>query len=87
MADQYYALTGESAYSGSSQGGYLFVDGVVYGYDAGYEHMARLLDTARSRTPDGYHWTHRDGLALLVDQNGTAVRTVAATDHPWRGEE
>jgi hypothetical protein len=86
MADEYYALTGESAYMGSSQGSHYFVDGNVRGDDAAREHMQRLLDNAHRLTPDGHHWVQplNSDRALLIDDNGTAVRTVHATEHPWR---
>jgi hypothetical protein len=89
MADQYFDLTGESAYQGVSAGVHHFVDGSVRGDDAAREHMARLLDTARARTPDGYHWVQPDGTdrVMLADSNGTAVFSVHVTEHPWRGEE
>jgi hypothetical protein len=86
MADEYYALTGESAYMGSSQGSHYFVDGNVRGDDAAREHMARLLGDAQRLTPAGHHWVQplNSDRASLIDDNGTAVRTVAVTEHPWR---
>jgi hypothetical protein len=86
MADEYYALTGESAYMGSSQGSHYFVDGNVRGDDAAREHMQRLLDNVHRLTPDGHRWIQPSGSdrALLIDDNGKTVRTVHATEHPWR---
>lgn len=90
MADDYYALTGESAYAGEWQGFHRFVDGTVrVGGDAAYERMERLLKEAQQRTPTGHHWTqpsadHR--VYLVNDETGLIDhgRTVAATEHPWR---
>jgi hypothetical protein len=93
MADDYHALTGESAYMGLSQGFHRFVDGTVrVGDDAARDRMARLLDDARRLTPAGHHWTRPLGdsrVYLVNDATGLIdhSRTVAATEHPWREGE
>lgn len=87
MADRYYELTGESALSGVTGTTYLFVDGPVRGDDAGREHMRHLLSEAERRTPAWHRWTSPDeaGHVHLVDSGGNRVRTIDATEHPWRG--
>lgn len=51
LANEYHKITGEPAFSGIQHTGTqqqcLFVDGVVVGVQAGYEHMAALLSEAR----------------------------------------
>lgn len=85
LATQYYALTGESAYMGKTQGAYhVFVDGNVKGDDAAQEHMTRLLDNARRLTPALHVWEHRPDGVHLVNYEGQTVRHVDATEHPWR---
>jgi hypothetical protein len=86
MAEEYFNLTGESAYMGLSQGYHHFVDGVRRGDDAARDHMATLLNNAERLTPRGHHWTHPLGSdhVMLVDETGKTVRTVHATEHPWR---
>lgn len=92
MADDYYRLTGESAYMGEARGFHQFVDGTVrVGDEAAYERMARLLAEARRLTPDRHHWTQPtdDNRVYLVNDSTGLIdhsRTVHATEHPWRGE-
>jgi hypothetical protein len=88
MANVYYSLTGESPYMGETVNGvHMFVDGNVHGDDAAREHMRHLLDNARRLIREGHRWELRGDRNALVAPDDTVVRTVAATDHPWREGE
>jgi hypothetical protein len=63
LADEYRQITGETSFSGIEHPGQrcYFVDGVVHGVQAGYEHQLALTEAARR----GEH--RRDGSGQPIE--------------------